>query len=401
MVQNLRREFEEIFFSNVSTTKGLEEVAKNIGISRNSLRRFLGKLTDNTQLRPSTLNLIAIRLGYKDYRDFCDCQGQKKSTLDFNLLDLFYGTLKGKDAPVKEPHFQAANYYFAEKIIADPQNLKEFLKRYSDNQAVLEFVLAWHPAYEKVGHQHYRDALATLAKVSSKAHLKVFSLSFLYFGKFMSGDLDLEESKKMMTQIEKQVQRMRAEEGSFHAFPEARCMVAKCIHHNIVNGNNRPAPLTAALQREITLAHIPELTLADRIIYSAYVADILITLGDYENADLCLGEYLSDRNLLAFEAEFPDFRAHTFLYRLNHAKILYHLDRKDESMEHFEKIPGDLKNIRVHSFDSSKYFELRYLLFAKQLYPEKKEISRRVDMLVDQMNFTYLNQHSCLQFSLP
>ncbi|MBH1960711.1 MAG: hypothetical protein I8H68_11425 [Flavobacteriia bacterium] len=393
MVQELRREFEEIFFSNVSTTKGLETVAKNIGISKNSMRRFLGKLNDNTQLRPSTLNLIAGRLGYKDFHDFCNRHRTQRHTLDFNLLDIFYGTLKGKEAPVKEPHFQAANYYFAEKIIADPQNLKEFLKRYSDNQAALEFVLAWHPSYEKVGHLYYRDVLAAVAKLSQKAHLKVFALSFLYFGKFMSENLDPEESRKMITQIEKQVQKMRAEDTSFHAFPEARYMIAKCIYHKILNGNKDSKTLSAELQREISLAHLTELSLSDRIIYSAYVADILNMMGDYENADLCFGEDLSDKKLSAFEEQYRDFRTNAFLYRLNRAITLYHLGRKDESMTHFEKIPSDLNNIKSFSFDTSKYFELRYLLFAKDLSPEKEEISRRIDMLVKQMNFTYLNQH--------
>ena len=392
MVQNLKREFEEIYFSNVSTTKGLEAVAKNIGISKNSMRRFLGKLNDSTQLRPSTLNLIARRLGYKDFRDFCDRHGQEKYTLDFNLLDIFYGTVKGKEATGNEPHFQLANYYFAEKIIADHRNLKEFIKRYSDNEAALEYVLAWHPSYENVGHRHYRDALAAVAKVSQKAHIRVFALSFMYFGKFMSGDLDLEESKKVMSQIEKHVQRMRAEQSAFHAFLEARYMIAKCIHHTLANENGPGVPLPTALQRELTLANIPDLTLADRIIFSTYVSDILNTLQDYENADLCFGEEVSEKQLLAFEEQFPDFKAHVFLYRLNRAVTLYYTGRKEKSMDCFEKLPSDLNNIRVFSFDSNRYFELKYLRFAKDLYPKRKDIIRRFDILVEQMNFTYLNQ---------
>lgn len=393
MVQNLRREFEEIFFSNVSTTKGLEAVAKNIGISKNSMRRFLGKLNDNTQLRPSTLNLIAKRLGYKDFRDFCDRHGQEKYTLDFNLLDIFYNTVKVKESPVNEIHFRKTNYYFAEKIIADPQNLKEFVKRYSENETALEYVVAWHPTYEKVGHRHYRDALAAVAKVSSKAHIKVFALSFMYFGKFMSGDLDLDESKKMIMQIEKQIKRMRTENSTFHAFPEARYMIAKCIHHTLFNGNGKLIPLSKALQREITLAHIPELTLLDRIIYSTYVSDILNTLQDYENADLCFGEDVSEKQLLDFEEQVPDFKPHVILYKLNRAVTLYHLGRKEESMDRFEKLPSDLSNILVFFFDSNRYFELKYLLFAKKLYPKRKDIMRRFDMLVEDINFTYFNKY--------
>src|SRR5690606_8960228 len=134
MVQKLRREFEEIYFSTISTTKGLEALAVNIGISKNSMRRFLGKIQDNTKLRDSTLSLIAQRLGYKDYRDYCNSVGREKYTLDFELLDIYYGIVKGQGTSLNETRFQLANYYFAEKIISDPQNLKEFVKRFAQNE---------------------------------------------------------------------------------------------------------------------------------------------------------------------------------------------------------------------------------------------------------------------------
>lgn len=72
MIEKLKEEFTEIYFTNISSTKGLEMLSQNIGISKNSMRRFLGKLNDGTKLRTSTLNLIAEKLGYRNYQDFCE-----------------------------------------------------------------------------------------------------------------------------------------------------------------------------------------------------------------------------------------------------------------------------------------------------------------------------------------
>lgn len=72
MIEKLKIEFEKIYFSAVSTSKGLDNLAQNIGISKNSLRRFLGRVKSDGQLSTSTLNLISERLGYKNFQDFCN-----------------------------------------------------------------------------------------------------------------------------------------------------------------------------------------------------------------------------------------------------------------------------------------------------------------------------------------
>lgn len=393
MVKRLRKEFEETYFSTVSTTKGLETLAKNIGISKNSMRRFLGKLKDNTQLRPSTLSLIAQRLGYENYGDYCESIGREKYTLDFELLDIYYGIVKGQGTSLNETRFQNANYYFAEKIISDPVNLKEFMKRFAENEEALEYVLAWHPSYENIAQRNYQDALLTFAKISTKGHIKVFAHSFVYFGKFMSENLSPAEAKKLQMQIEKAVVKMRQECDSFQAFPEARYTIVQCIHTNIMAQEGEDRRPNAALQRRITLQHLPEISFEDRFIYSTYVTNILNILKDYENADLCFGESVSDKRLKAFEEENPPYKAHVFLYKLNRAITLFHLGRKQESMDIFETLPSDINNMKTFSFDSKMYFELKYLFFARQLYPRRKDIQQRFDVLLDKTKFTYLRNH--------
>lgn len=392
MVQRLRREFEEIYFSTVSTTKGLESLAVNIGISKNSMRRFLGKIKDNTKLRDSTLSLIAQRLGYQDYRDFCNSIGREKYTLDFELLDIYYGIVKGQGTSLNETRFQLANYYFAEKIISDPQNLKEFVKRFAQNEEALEYVLAWHPSYENVAHKHYQDVLLNFSKISTKAHIKVFAVSFVYFGRFMSETIAVAESAKTLAQIEKNVLKMRRESVNFEAFPEARFMISRCIHDFLLQGCPEHFRLSPALKRELALSDVRGLTFTERFIYSTYVTNILNILKDYESADLCFGELASDKKIVEFEIENPSYRAHTFLYRLERSITLFHLGKKDEAMEIFEKLPSDINNMKTFSFDSKMYFELKYLYFAQKIYPRRKDIRRRFEILASQMKFTYLRK---------
>lgn len=389
MINELRREFEKIYFSNVATTKGLEDLGKNIGISKNSMRRFLGKLNDGTTLRPSTLSLIAKRLGYKDYSDFCDSHGREKYTLDFNLLDIYYGMIKGQPPTVSENRFQKANYYFAEKIISDPDNLKEFMKRFMDNEEALEYVLAWHPSYGNIAQKNYQDALAAFVKITTKAHIKVSMQAFIYFGKFISENLSVEESAMLLAQLEKAVRKMRLQNQTFHAFPEARYTVARCIHHKLQNGTRE---IPSELLREITMQHADKTTFKDRFIYRTFVSNILNVLNDCETADLCLGDRIPDRQIQVFETKNPAHKANIFLYRVNLAITLHHLDRRDEAMKIFDVLTDHLNVSGMFSFDSKVYFELNYLHLAKILYPERQHFQQRFTILADCMNFQYFKK---------
>ncbi len=386
MIDNLIKEFEKVYFSHISSTKGIENLAKNIGISKNSLRRFLGKIKSDSNLRISTLNLIAERMGYHNFQDFCESHG-RKYTLDFTLLEIYYGTVKGQEPSLSENRFQKANYYFAEKIISDPENLKEFVKRFAQNEEALEYVLAWHPSYEKIAQKSYQHALNTVAKISTKAHIKVFAQAFIYFGRFMSEEMELQESGKLLNQLKKSVHRMRLESNTFHAFPEARFMVAKCIDYKMRNDTQE---LSAELRREIAMHHVTNATFRDRFIYRTFVTNILNILQDYDNADLCFKDQFSDKEIVQFEAENPAYRVNIFLYRVNRAITLYHLGRKDEAVKIFNRVTENIHDAKTFSFDSKPYFELNYFYLAKKIFPARQDYQRRYDMLVDQMNFIYL-----------
>lgn len=394
MIDLLRKEFEKVYFSNISTTKGLEDLAVNIGISKNSLRRFLGKIKYESQLSLSTLNLISQRLGFRNFQDFCDNSENGEVTLDFKLLDIYYGLVKGEGTRLNDRIFQKANFYFAEKILSDPRNLQEFIKRFAENEEALEYVLAWHPFYEKIAYKDYQDALLTLAKITSKAHIKVFACSFILFGKFMSESLDIYEAGKLMMNIEKQVLKMRKESTDYLVFPEARFTIAKYIYsflQPVERGNENAAGM-------YELKNIPEnggVLFSDQLIFRTYVSNMLNVLKQFKLADFYFDEIPSELNLKKFAVENPHLQAHAYLYKITRATTLFYLGNRKESLTIFCNLPIDVNDGKNFPFDSKIYFELQYYLLGQQLYPKREDYKQRFDLLIRKTKFTFLNKFLC------
>ncbi len=387
MINKLKEEFEKIYFSDIATTKGLESLAVNMGVSRNSLRRFLGKIKNESQLRVSTLNLIAVRLGYRNFQDFCERSGSAAPTLDFELLDIYYGTVKGRGTSLNETRFQKANYYFAKKIVSHPGNLTEFVKRFATNEEALEYVFAWHPSYEHIANRNYQEALLYLAKISTKAHVKVFAYSFVYFGKFMSENLSEAEAIELMNKIEKQVVKMRMEE--FEVFPEARYSTVKCIHSHVFGDpkKNNHFPLLP----HPAFGFIHSRPLIDQIIYTSYVGNMLTILKDYNTAEMLIGEAPTEKALKIFEDENPIFRCHVHLYRITRALLMFHLGKEKEAMYMFDQLLVNSTDVMRYSFDSKIYFELQYYNLGCKLYPKREDFHQKYQLLLQRTKFSYLS----------
>lgn len=386
MINKLREEFEKIYFSDIATTKGLESLAINMGVSRNSLRRFLGKIKNESQLRISTLNLIAVRLGYRNFQDFCERSGSTTPILDFELLDIYYGTVKGKGTSLNETRFQKANYHFAKKIISHPGNLTEFVKRFAANEEALEYVFAWYPSYEHIANDNYQEALLYVAKISKKAHVKVFAYSFVYFGKFMSENLSQGEATELMNKIEKQVIKMRCEE--FEVFPEARYSTVKSIHSHIFGNPEKNSHFPLLPHSDFGFIH--SRPLIDRIIYTSYVGNMLTILKDYNTAETLIGDAPTEKALKTFEDENPLYKCHVHLYRITRALLMFHLGKEQEAMYMFDQLLVNSTDVMRYSFDSKIYFELQYYNLGCKLYPNREDFHQKYQILLQKTKFSYL-----------
>ena len=373
MIEKLKEEFTEIYFTNISSTKGLEMLSQNIGISKNSMRRFLGKLNDGTKLRTSTLNLIAEKLGYRNYQDFCENYNNISLTIDFKTLETFYNSVKGKGVVLGEERFQNVNYGFSEKIILDSNNLKEFIKRFSTNHEALEYVLAWHPTYSRINNEDYQESLLKVAKITNNSHLKVFSYSFIFFGKFLADSFENDEKEFYLKYIGRSIKHMRKNYHFFWSFPEVRYAVVKCLY-------------SKSFPDEIKEICTKSLSLSDRFIYNLYLSDALNLVKNYEAAEILQNTILDKKNIEEFERENFHHKTHLPLLKIVRAITLFHLDRKEESLRIFRQL---LSFIDVIPFDIKEYFELQYYYLGTKFFPESIDFKSKFDLIVEKTKFIY------------
>jgi DNA-binding Xre family transcriptional regulator len=213
MVEKLKEEFENQCAINLSNTEDQKELSKKIGISYNTLRRFLGKIESKTQLTTNTLNLISNYIGYNDYNAF-KLKDKNKTTINFKTLQPFYDTVKGKGIIMNETRFQNANYQYAKLIFENDTNLNHFFLHFHDNKEALEYVLGWHPCYGRVSKTEYQNLLFKFENKLKFSHIKVFVNSFVFFGKFMSNSL-IELDFDLIKKADKEVVKMRKEYDFF------------------------------------------------------------------------------------------------------------------------------------------------------------------------------------------
>lgn len=391
MVEKLRQEFEEKYFTQVSTTKGIETMAKEMGLSKNSLRRFLGKLDENITFRTSTLNLISERLGYENYHDFSN-PIKENSPIDFETLQIYYNTVKDKGIIVEADRFHKANYHFAKKIFSNIENLKKFIQLFSDNQEALEYVLAWHPDYSKIHDKNYQNILLLFSKISKQTHIKVFSHSFIFFGKFMSENLNNNEAEAIIGKIEKYAKKMK-EEGNSWGFPEARLVIAKCIYKYFKERKKeeKESIINQKIEKILITNYPKNLEFQEKAIYHIYVSDSLNNLGFYEKAKEMI-DFLNPKNIIFLIKKSAQYEVQITLWKVNKIITLFHLHQKEEAKKLFKEITKEFSNPKIFTFDSKNYVELKYYFIAQKLFPDNEFYKQKFCHLVEKTKFTFFKK---------
>lgn len=380
MENELRKEFEDKYFIQISSTKGIQSLAERIGISKNSLRRFLGKLNDNHNFRTSTLNLIAKSLGYSDYKMY---QGysEESTNLDFSTLEIFYNTVKNKGMSVTEKRFQDVNYQFAKKIILNTTNSEMFLKRFSDNKEALEYVFGWHPTYGKISDKQYQNTLLKMTRLTDVSHLNVSVYSFISFGKFLSEDWTIPIAEKDLKTIKKQLKLMRKEYG-FWYFPDVRFKIVECLYAYLKSPNQ---------VSKLVFENHPKLPKwSEQFAYNTYLADALNLMKMYEVADVLQKEISSKNHLTFYKKNEYHQGVHTLLYKISRAITLFHLNRKEESELFFQEVSNDLFEKHL-PFDIKDYIEIQYYYLALKLYPKNELFNQKLKTKINQTKFTIFN----------
>jgi len=385
----LRTEFTNTYFSQVSSTKGVETLSKKIGISKNSLRRFLGKLNDGTKLRISTLNFISESLGYSDFKDFCDNVENKEDLIDFSALKIFYGSIKGKGVITGEERFQNVNYEFAEKIILNNNNLKSFIKEFAENHEALEYVLAWYPTYGKIADKDYQNALLKMSKISNDSHLKVYANSFVFFGIFLSEKWNYEEAEKFLKNLRKNVKQMREDYIFFWTFPEIRYRICECLHAFMSIEKTSPNYLLNMTVKSVGFYNYPNISKSQQFIYNVYLADALNLIGHYEDAHYLHETSVDEKLYEDLENEDYHSRTHIIFSKISRAVTWFKLNEIEESKTLFSALTKEISENPILPFDMKDYFEIQYYYLATKFYPENVSFQQRFDKIIKKTNFTF------------
>jgi hypothetical protein len=382
MELKLKKEFENQCEFKIGNYKNQIEVAKDIGISINTLRRFLGKEKSKTQLTTNSLNLISNYIGYNDFNSFKN-KDQNNSSIDFITLKTFYDTVKNKGIIMNETRFQNVNYQFAKQIITDENNLKHFFLHFNDNKEALEYVLGWHPTYSKITQNDYQKLLFKFENKLKLSHIKVFVNSFVFFGKFISNNLT-ESDFDLIKKAEKEVIKMRKEYDFFWAFPEVRFAIAKTLFLFHTKNTHLEDYVNEVIEINKTKAE-----LHNQIIFDLYYADALNLIGKYHEADNLQTKYkktdeIVQQNYYHYQTQQPFFMVSRALTCI-----------KTENYFEAKNIIEELRKLNFSklSFDNKEYIEIQFYIISHLLNQKNTKFQKKVTEINSKISFYYLQNY--------
>lgn len=382
MVKKLKEEFENQYAINLGNTEDQKELSKEIGISYNTLRRFLEKIESKTQLTTNSLNLLSKYIGYNDYNAF-KSKGINKTTIDFKTLQPFYDTVKGNGIIMNETRFQNANYQYAKLIFENETNLKHFFLHFHDNKEALEYVLGWHPCYGMLSQTEYQKLLFKFANKLKLSHIKVFVNSFVFFGKFISNSI-VESDFELIKKAEKEVVKMRKEYDFFWAFPEVRFAIAKTLYLFYTKNTQ----LEKYVNEVITINKI-NAELHNIVIFDLYYADALNLIGKYQEADILQTKHknIEKTALISYyhaQTQIPFFKVSRAITCI-----------KTENYAEAKNLFDELKklNFLKLSFDIKNYIEIQYYILSHLLNPKNTKFQKKITEINSKIGFYYLQNY--------
>ncbi len=381
----LKEEFEALYFRELSTVKGLEHLSAQIPISKNTLRRFLGKMKSDSNLSLDSLNTICMFLNYKDFEDF---KKRKQKEPDSELDEgtrAFYDFLKlRKPKQESESVFQNINIISAEKIISNPKLLHSFFCEYKDSSDVLEYVLGWHPTYDRFAFSDYQKILLALASYTKILHFAVFANSIVITGKFLSENNA--GINRNFEDLEKSFKKMKKEFGNRYIFPVARFAAAKLFVLFSQNSVN----LNSFITEQFQLPESENFDELQAIVFKVHFADALNIIGKYNEAEELLKPY-DEKNFDVFWSRcYPE--KYKYLFSVVRMMALLGNGKKDEAGDYFKNSNFNFKD-RHLTFDIASYIKLQYFTLGHFLDENNSfRYFENMQNSIEKTGFSYWNQ---------
>ena len=249
----LQNEVNRVFGKVVTSVADFEQLAEQVRLSPQSLRRFYGKIDKDKKLSTSSLNRICDYIGMSDWESFC--KEAVVQNLDFrSIINAFYDTVARSNASFFDARLRDTHEAYAEIILQDIPYARTFLKRYCSYPKITQSLYPWFPYYDRMAQSDYIQLIETYLKTQPLDHLMVCQNSFLAYGAFCSFGMEGRNVvEKYTKEADKYIESVWQEyPDSFFHYPETRYTIAK-VAEAYLNHNEQEAirVAEAALERNL------------------------------------------------------------------------------------------------------------------------------------------------------
>lgn len=224
----LQNEVNRVFGKVVTSVADFEQLAEQVQLSPQSLRRFYGKIDKNKQLSATSLNLLCTYIEVPDWESFC--KGTVVQNLDSHrIINAFYDTVAFSNASFFDARLRDTHEAYAEIILQDIPYAYTFLDRYRSYPKITQSLYPWFPYYDRMAQSDYIQLIETYLKTQPLDHLMVCQNSFLAYGAFCSLGMEGRNVvEKYTKEADKYIESVWQEyPDSFFHYPETRYTIAK------------------------------------------------------------------------------------------------------------------------------------------------------------------------------
>ena len=311
----LQNEVNRVFGKVVTSVADFEQLAEQVPISLQTLRRFYGKIDKDKKLGTTSLNRICAYIGVPDWESFC--KGAVVQNLDSHrIINAFYDTVAYSNASFFDARLRDTHEAYAEIILQDIPYAHTFLDRYRAYPKITQSLYPWFPYYDQMAHPSYVQLIEHYLTTNPLEHLRVCQNSFLAYGAFFASNGEtINKVEKYVKNADKYIESIYKEyPDSFFYYPETRYTIAKVIQAHLHGNENQVVSIAeAALNRNLSAKplhvfgeyfHTPDILISK-------LCNALIWMG---KIDIAIEIYKSFSNELFLSKDPVEHQSKNFVY---------------------------------------------------------------------------------------
>ena len=372
----LQNEVNRVFGKLVTSVADFEQLAEQVHLSPQSLRRFYGKIDKDKKLGTTSLNLICAYIGVPDWESFC--KGAVVQNLDSHrIINAFYDTVAYSNASFFDARLRDTHEAYAEIILQDIPYAHTFLDRYRAYPKITQSLYPWFPYYDRMAQRDYIHLIESYLQTKPLDHLIVCQNSFLAYGAFCR--LGMENGKKAVEkytkEADKYIERVwKAYPNSFFHYPETRYTIAK-VAQAYMNHNEQEAirVAEAALERNLRAEplHVFDEYFDTPDILVSKLCNALIWMG---KIDFAIEIYSTYSQELFLSKDPVEQQSQTFVYERDTNFAAQTVD----ILRLFDPSIPPLESKRQPHWKTKRYEEIQQYLIALKACPRTKLAQKRI-----------------------